>query len=171
MKLPLLLTILTFCASFFVHVLIWRLLKPKQYLIWLPSIFLLSPVLFASACLLWIPYIINNIPVNAAICSGILYALLVVCYTGGYAGIVEYSPSAEILRSISKYPSGICIDELAVPTLDETALTGKRVRHLEETNLIVCHEGHFRLTPTGLSMVRACEFYRWLFGITHPAGG
>lgn len=170
MKYSFLIAMAAFSWSFVLHAFVWRTLKPQNYLIWLPLLFFITPII---ACSIYFITGISFVKSNhdTLIFAAILYIPLVVCYTGGYAGIVEYSPSAEILRTVSKYPEGISMLELEISSLNESALTGKRLKHLLINRLIKYQDDRIVLTSRGLKSVQICEIYRWIFGIKESAGG
>jgi len=160
----LLVAVAVFAVSWLVHLVVWRVKRPAAYPIWLPVIFSIVPLL--CAVLLW-RYAPNMLPVDTVFLglmfAAPIYAVLSSCYMGGYAGIIEYSPSAEILKAISKrMPKGMPADALEVETLSEEALTGKRVRHLLDSGCAIESHQNMRLTNKGIRFVLLCLFYRRL---------
>ncbi len=102
----------------------------------------------------------------------LLHVALSGCYVCGYAGIIEYSPSAEILRVVqTNMPEGTPLETLQVASLSEQSLTGKRVAHLLASRMIVHNNGHLVLTKPGRLAVKACLVYRKTFGIQEEAKG
>lgn len=171
MKIPFVLALTTFIFSFAIHVIVWRLLKPNKYLLWLPAVFFLAPVFACYVFFMLLGFGSPDFDYSIIIWTALLYIPLVVCYTGGFAGIVEYSPSAEILRAISTHPQGIAPLDLHVATLDESALTGKRLKHLQANRLIVTRGEGIFLTSRGKQSVLICNTYRKIFGIKEEAAG
>lgn len=171
MKNSVLAAFICFGFCFFIQCVIWRIFKPKHYLFVIPAIFFGIPIAFClfsylSPC----GYFLTS-DRDFLVYAGILYSLIVACFTGGFAGIVEYSPSAEILRAVSKYPEGIAPSLLEVNSLGESALTGKRIRHLLLNNLIAIDGERMVLTSRGRRSVWVCELYRLIFGIKQSAQG
>lgn len=161
-----------FAASWLLHFVIWRIYRPEAYPIWLPIIFLFIPT--ASAMALggseiimpfhWTP--------ETVVAAFFLHSAIASCYMAGYAGIVEYSPSAEILRTVKNaMPQGIDPEFLNVSTLSEEALTGKRIRHLIQSRMAVTENGALRLTSRGQAIVALCRTYRVIFGLKQEANG
>lgn len=160
----LLFAVALFAASWLVHLVVWRVKRPAAYPIWLPVIFSIVPLL--CAVLLW-KCAPATLPIETALLGLIfaapIYAVLSSCYMGGYAGIIEYSPSAEILKAISKrMPKGMPAEALEVETLSEEALTGKRVRHLLDSGCASESNHNILLTNKGIRFVSLCLFYRRL---------
>lgn len=172
MQTSLALVFMAVVAGFILQVCLWRLFRPGRYLVWIPVIFAVSGslvVAWASANVLGFGTAVSNEQLTAAC---VLYAVVVACYTGGFAGVVEYSPSAEILRAVAASPQGIRPEDLGVQTLSEAALTGKRIRHLLRNGLVTCDErGDLSLTHRGRWVVNACVLYRQLFGLKQRAAG
>jgi hypothetical protein len=161
----------TFASSWILHLIIWRIHRPKAYPIWLPIIFMVIPAI------VWVALIMmSRLPPSLdfmTVVNGFMLNLAIsACYSGGYAGIIEYSPSAEILRAVRKHmPEGVPVDELVVPTISEDALTGKRILHLIQSEMITLNEGIVELTPKGRKVVTICQVYRKIFGMRGEARG
>ena len=166
MLFALVLGIETFTVCWLVHVIVWRLFKPKTYLVWLPSIFFLLP-----ACIWLYSGARSTIGIDAAVTqpyiAGMsLHFFLSCCYICGFAGVAEYSPSAEILKVIKRHmPGGVSTASLQVQAFTEYALTGKRIDHLLGSKLIR-REGEL-LVPTayGFFLFSLCKFYRLIVGV------
>jgi hypothetical protein len=89
--------------------------------------------------------------------------LITVNYISCYAGLIEYSPSAEIVIEVLKrMPRGVPLDELRITTLTDESLVGKRVQHLLRARLIVEDAGSLIPTLLGSSIVKVTVFYRKL---------
>jgi len=171
MRIPFILALSTFAFCFGLHAVVWRIFKPQRYLLWLPSVFFGTPVIGWLVFVIGFEIALPDCGYCTIILTSALYIPLVICYTGGYAGIVEYSPSAEILRVVSDYPNGIAPSDLCVSSLNESALTGKRLRHLQLNQLIVSKGDGLFLTGRGLQSTRVCKIYRRVFGIKEEASG
>ena len=115
MKLALILVVVWLGLSFLVHVVAWRLLHPTRYLVWLPMIFLIVPTIAYWIATDWLTSNGFVVPMGEFLAAILLYGVIATCYTGGYAGVVEYSPSAEILRVVSEAPAGIRIEDMQRP--------------------------------------------------------
>lgn len=149
--------------------MVWRIRRPVAYPIWLPVIFFAVPAVLASALLFLWPIPFDLLPVVMAF---LLHSVIAACYTCGYAGIIEYSPSAEIMRVVqSNMPEGTPQETLQVTSLSEESLTGKRVRHLLASGMINCDSGLLMLAKRGRYVVVACLVYRSIFGIQEEARG
>lgn len=171
MKLALILVVVWLGLSFLVHVVAWRLLHPTRYLVWLPMIFLIVPTIAYWIATDWLTSNGFVVPMGQLLAAILLYGVIATCYTGGYAGVVEYSPSAEILRVVSEAPTGIRIEDMQVSSLSEAALTGKRIRHMLKNGLITMNGESIRLTRFGDAVVAGCLLHRWLFNLQDNAAG
>lgn len=161
-----------FAACWLLHVVIWRIHRPEAYPVWLPIIFVVMPV----SVFLGFRVITGSFPfastTPAVVAAFLLHVWLSGCYMGGYAGIIEYSPSAEILRVVrANMPQGTPLDTLHVSSLSEDALTGMRIRHLLDSRMITIEDGKLRVTPRGQVVVNVCIVYRAVFGLSEEAKG
>ncbi len=166
-----------FVLAGFTHLVIWRIRRPLAYPIWLPAIFVGIPLLVSLAGVIVLavypdlPFfghcIAEAIRNPWSLAAGFaLHLALSACYTCGYAGIVEYSPSAEILQAVEKHmPRGIEPERLEVASLSEQALTGKRFQHLLASKMILADGEQLKLTPAGQRVVDFWKRYRAVFGI------
>lgn len=160
-----------------IHIVVWRIHRPSAYLLWLPAIFALTPAVLVLIFMIisaqnpgeGFPVEIVGYFVNqpwSATAGLLLYFAITACYTGGYAGIVEYSPSAEILQEVEKHmPEGIRAENLEVKSLTEQALTGKRIHHLLAAGMVAENKNKLRLTPSGRRVTGFWKVYRQVFGI------
>jgi hypothetical protein len=168
----LLLSLSTFTACWLLHVFVWRIRRPEAYPVWLPVLFLLVPLVagaIAASAGIAIPF---GADVPTVIAAFLLHAVISACYIGGYAGIIEYSPSAEILRAVQEAgPGGIEPAALNVTTLSEQALTGKRISHLITSRMAVNNDGALQLTARGQRVVALCRLYRAIFALKTEAKG
>jgi hypothetical protein len=160
-----------FVSCWLVHFVIWRIRRPEAYPVWLPIIFYLVPAITGVLMAVFGSPI--ALPTAPSIFAGtLLHAVISACYMGGYAGIIEYSPSAEVLRVVrAAGPEGLLADALKVNTLSEAALTGKRIRHLATSGMAETHDGTMKLSPRGNLIVGICLVYRRLFNLTSDARG
>jgi len=172
METSLFLGLAIFTACWLLHVLIWRIHRPVAYPIWLPVIFLIFPAACAMAMAgtdLPMPYQCDTASIMTAF---LLHGAISSCYICGYAGIIEYSPSAEILRIVNdSMPEGIELETLNISTLSEQALTGKRIRHLIDGQMVLSKNGTLSLAPRGRAIVAVCRAYRIVFGLKHRPQG
>lgn len=172
MTIALLLGLSTFTGCWLLHVLIWHVHRPVAYPIWLPIIFLFVPL----SAILALGFTRGGLPFGSSapttVAAFLLHAVIAACYMGGYAGIIEYSPSAEILRVVqANMPHGTPPESLHVSSLSEEALTGKRIKHLLNSRLIAVEGGALRLTGRGQLVVNLCLAYRAVFGLQAEAKG
>ena len=155
-----------FVASWFVHLLIWHNRRPLTYPIWLPMIFLFFPgMTILVVCWMGVPATFHY-DAATVLAAFMLHTAISCCYIVGYAGIVEYSPSAEILRAVrEKGLEGVTLESLNPTSLTEEALTGKRIRHLLASKMATSQQGLMSLTPRGRAVVLLCLTYRIIFGL------
>ena len=166
MQNALFLGIATFAVCWLLHVVVWRIRRPIAYPLWLTALFVLTPLAAGAALYATgIMYELTADPLVAIAGMG-LHLALGACYTCGYAGIIEYSPSAEVLQLVQKHmPHGIEPRNIHVASLSEQALTGKRVAHLLASNMAESRDGRLMLTRSGRRVMAMRRGYRALFGI------
>lgn len=163
-----------FTVCWLLHVIIWRIHRPEAYPLWLPVIFFAVPLLVALVVfMLHIPRPWRCADTWSCGVAALLHASIAACYMGGYAGVIEYSPSAEILRVVrAGMPDGVPVDSVIPQTaFSEDALTGKRIKHLLDSRMVVLDGGTLRLTPAGERVVSLCLAYRAVFGLKEEARG
>jgi len=156
----LLLGLVSFVLGWILHFIIWRIKRPEAYPIWVPLI------LFLGLAVATTVYLTNfgsatfteNVEVLAS--ALLLHAVLTVGYMMGYAGIIEYSPSAEVLYAVASYPDGVSESELNVPTVTDEFLVGKRLSHLVSAGMVREHNDRFSIEPVGRFIVKFTIVYR-----------
>lgn len=173
---PLLVGLATFAACWLLHLIQWRIRRPAAYPIWLPAIFLGVPVLLHAAA--WSVPGIAAAAQSAAgsVCNWwgamLIHFLLTCCYVCGYAGLIEYSPSAEVLMVVRRrMPEGLPVGELRVDSLSEYALTGKRIDETVHARMAREQDGRLALTGPGRLVFAGCRVYRVLFGVSPDGDG
>jgi hypothetical protein len=165
--------IAAFTACWLVHLIAWRIHRPQGYLLWLPAIFVALPLLALSALALGgvLPREVLHSPEHW-LAPAMLHLLISACYTCSYAGLTEYSPSAEILKVVRDHmPEGIAIDNLHVKSFTEHSLTGKRLDDLVISGIIDIREGRVWLTAAGHRANGMCRNYRKLTGVSECGAG
>lgn len=163
-----------FCACWLIHVAIWRVRRPAAYPVWLPIIFFVLPLLAILGTILAGAQrpILSRLDGFGLLTGALLHIVLSLSYMCGYAGVIEYSPSAEILRVVrGQMPQGVRLEALQVDSLTDEALIGKRISHLRSSRLVRSEEGGLRLTGWGEALVTACQLYRALLGIRGYGNG
>lgn len=172
MRDALLLVIAALVTGLVLQIGVWRSLRPKRYLLWIPMLFAGGGIVLAAFLKVAFPKFCEGLTGEQIAAACFLFGMIVTCYTGGFAGVVEYSPSAEILREVAAHPDGVRPEDLNVRTLSESALTGKRIKHLLRNGLITRGEDDaLDLTASGRRVVAGCLLYRKIFGLSECAAG
>ena len=160
----------TFGACWLVHWGVWWIRIPKGYLVWLPAIFWGLPL--AGISFLWAS---GDMPLTetdwfALILAGLLHLTVSSCYICGYAGITEYSPSAEVLLAVREHmPQGLPVNGLRISSFTEHGLTSQRIEDLHTSGLVAIHDGRISVTRLGRFALGLSRVYRSLVGVD-PAG-
>jgi hypothetical protein len=173
MELALALGLTLFLVCWLVHLVIWRLFKPQAYPIWLSVILFFFPLVSVAVfCIGGHIHLQTENTLLDFMAAGILHVVLSCSYICGFAGIVEYSPSAEILLVVKEHmPIGIPEESLKVDSLTEYALTGKRINHLLGVGLVSRNKGRYSLTGAGQIIVHLFRFYRKFLGVDEMGEG
>ena len=160
-----------FASCWLLHVILWRIHRPGAYLIWLPIVFIGCPLAAGGVVALVggiDPASVVGLKfAEAGFIEAIFLHLIVTgCYICGYAGITEYSPSAEVIQAVREYmPDGVEPEKLRVRSFTEHSLTGKRMEHLVLSRLIVIDGDEVRLTAAGRRVAWISRTYRVLLGV------
>jgi hypothetical protein len=150
----------SFVLGWILHLIIWRIRRPEAYPIWLPLI------LFVAFAFAAVVYLINfsgstfSENVEVLVSALLLQAVLTVGYMMGYAGIIEYSPSAEVLYAVAAYPDGVSEKDLNVTSLTDEFLVGKRLSHLVAAGMVRQDKDRFSIEPVGRLIVNFTIVYR-----------
>jgi hypothetical protein len=167
----LLTALILLAIAWFIHFLIWKIYIPVAYPYWIIAIFFVT---FLIYCFYYLhnansPFYIQLLWLVACL---IPYGLIGSAYLMVYAGIIEYSPSVEILLEVKSHmPSGVPIEQLKVKTLPETMLTGLRIQHLLDGNMIIKNGDLYSTTPKGSGYARFIAFYRKMLFVRFPGEG
>lgn len=160
-----------FVVCWLVHVAVWRIHRPQGYLIWLPALFVGLPAL-AGLALGDTASSVSLPPIDILLPAVGLHLLISACYTCSYAGLTEYSPSAEVLRAVREHmPEGVPAENLRVRSFTEHSLTGKRLEDLEMSGLVRIREATVWLTPLGRRLNGLCRIYRLFTGVSARGDG
>jgi hypothetical protein len=162
-----------FSCCWIMHLLVWRIHRPAGYLLWLSLLFLAIPLAILALLSLASRFgalAALDVLSPDAIGAALLHGILTCCYVCGYAGIAEYSPSAEVLLAVQEHmPDGIAPEALRVRSFTEYSLTGKRVDHLLGCGMLVRSGDHITLTKSGRFAASICRGYRVFLGVD-PVG-
>lgn len=171
MLIALVLGIGLFGMCWLIHVALWRIHRPQGYLFWLPALFVGLPALAALTFGdLVAPIPLANIEIWLP--AVLLHLLISACYTCSYAGLAEYSPSAEVLRAVrEQMPEGVPVESLQVRAFTEYSLTGKRLEDLVISGLVEIREAAVWLTPLGRRLNGLCRAYRLMTGVSAHGDG
>jgi hypothetical protein len=156
----LLLGIVSFGLGWILHLIIWRIRRPEAYPIWVPLIMFAGFVVAATVYLDHFGSATFSGNVEVLGSALLLHAVLTVGYLMGYAGIIEYSPSAEVLYAVASYPDGVSEKDLNVTSVTDEFLVGKRLSHLVSAGMVRQNGDRFSIEPSGRFIVNFTIIYR-----------
>lgn len=164
-------TILLLALAWFIHFLIWKVYIPVAYPYWIIAIFFCT---FMGYCLfyLWTSSAPFSTQLFWLVACLVPYGLIGSAYLMIYAGIIEYSPSVEILLEVKNHmPLGVPVEQLEIKTLPESKLTGLRIKHLLDGQMIIKQNGLYTTTAKGERYVRFIAWYRNMLFVRFPGEG
>lgn len=170
----LLIGILIFFASLFLHIIIWRCRCPVNRLSALILIFILLPLIFVVGFMAfrWFAFPPDNINIMLIDWSAVylLHFALACAYILGYPAVEAASPSITILLRIgASHASGLSYDDLLYYFYDELLLE-PRIKDLIEAGLILESNNYLMITPRGAALIRSFMFLRHLLNLQKGKG-
>src|SRR4030067_2773070 len=160
-----------FLVSQIVHIIIWRIFSPKAYPIWLPVIFIFTPVGFFIILHILVFSGLIGIDLNKALyltigSSLVMHLALSAMYIHMYPGIIFFSPSLELIKLLAEQNDrGLSMEEMNLPVLSEANTVGMRVDHLSNSGMIEKSVNTYILTPRGTFIARSFYIYRRMLGL------
>jgi hypothetical protein len=154
----------SFASTLCLHVLWWRISRPKNDLRALFALFLILPSVLAL-----ILAAASDWPAENILAVLLLDLALASAYVQTYPIFHAISPSLEILLLVNRAPGGLTADEIS-GNFNDAHLVGSRVQDLLRTNLARFEDGAYRLAPAGKAMIRAFLIYRKIIGMPFRGG-
>ena len=160
-----------FIVSQIVHVLIWRTFSPKAYPIWLPVIFIGTPVAIFIILHILVFIRLIGLDLNDAFyltigSSFIMHISLSAMYIHMYPGIIFFSPSLEVIKLLAERKgTGLSIEEIDLPVLSESNTIDMRINHLIKSGMIAENSNQLFLTKIGYSVAKSFYLYRRMLGL------
>ena len=161
---PILITgFFTLSFAFFMHVLIWRVRKPKRAAASLLAIFFLSLPL-ALALQPWVREPVEYLYV------AVFHIAMTLAYLLAFPGIESESPSSLIVLALEAAgPHGLTREQLAAIITDEL-FVNSRLEGLLQGRHVTEKDGRFYITDSGHKYLNFFLFYRKIMGHL-PEGG
>jgi hypothetical protein len=156
--------LVSFASALCLHVVWWRVARPKNDLRALFTLFLVLPVLLAL-----ILAAASDRPAEDILAVLLLNLALSSAYVQTYPIFHAISPSLEILLLVNRSPGGLTAEEIA-GNFNDAHLVGSRVQDLLRTNLARLEGGAYRLAPAGKAMIRSFLLYRKIIGMPFKGG-
>jgi len=167
---------LLFGACQVLHIILWRIKKPKIYPLWLFSVFIILPLsLFFLFCI--IKTVLTG-SLGFGFNSWIILFSIFLCHaglSGIYAHyfpiIIIYSPSLEILKIInSKMPAGTSYDDIHKSFFNNQKILEPRLNNLLKSGVILKKDGIIYLSEKGEKIAKLGLLYRKIVGLPPGKG-
>lgn len=166
--------IASFSFCLFLHILLWRMRRPKNDFLALFFVFLFFPIGFCTACFLF--FYVNNIDPNAVIPLKNFFAVLLLhvslssVYIQTYPSAQAVSPSLEILRLVgASMPRGLNKQEILLH-FDKADIIFKRIEDLSNSKFIRIENDRLALTCLGKFLAKFFIFYRFFLALPPGKG-
>jgi hypothetical protein len=163
-----------FVCCYLIHMLVWRIYRPRAYPIWLLLIFFALPGFGLSAFLILAYSGVENalFPSLHLILVLMLHGSLACAYIVLYSGLVAFSPTLAILEVIDRsMPSGLPSESLCIPWFTDQNLAGYRLENLLSSRLLIqCEEG-VCLSSNGRRIASLFRSFRTCIGLPPVGGG
>ncbi|HWG44316.1 MAG TPA: hypothetical protein VN688_16175 [Gemmataceae bacterium] len=154
-----------------IHVLWWRLRRPKDDISALALCLLLLPaaIQFTGGSWLWYAGSIRHLMVDSFLILGFIVSLAAV-YIISYPAAQAASPTMLVaLRLAQRGEAGMSVKEL-VASLENADICGETVPRLLDERFACAVEGRLFLAKRGMQMVRVCLAWRYLLGLPEGEG-
>ncbi len=164
-----------FIFMLIIHIIIWRIFKPKKLIVFLFLIFIAIPLVIFLIYL--IPFNLLNIQSNLTIqfqdflFIALLYFSLAGAYIQTYPAVQAKSPSLQLVSLIGKEKSGVSITDLK-KFFNTQKIIIERIRDLEEEGFITIkkEDTMIKLTKRGKILASIFILYRKLLGLATGEG-
>lgn len=157
-----------FLSAMLLHVVVWRVFKPKRFLSALIIVLMVIPV----AAVYFIFFSLRTEPGSFSISDwlGVLlmHLSLVAAYILSYPAIQAKCPSLTMLLLIeNSMEKGSTMEELSSAFSDES-IRDSRLDDLENDSMVVCRDGYYYMTAKGGLLLWPLIMLRRLLGL--PTG-
>lgn len=160
----------TFLVSWCIHVLWWRIKRPKNDVFALFSIMIFIPVAILLLYSLSAPIPLWPLKLQHFATVALLHVALACAYIQTYPCAQAVSPSLEIMLIVNRtMPRGISESELA-RYFDTTKLVSNRFDDLINTKFIYNKNGVFVLSLSATILIRFFILYRKFLGLELKTG-
>lgn len=154
-----------FIAWFFLHILVWRVLKVKREMLWLFILFLGAP--FCSMFFLALYTTLTRLEV---VSIALVHFSLAVIYLQTYPALKYDVPSFRILMLLDKNrKNGLSKDEINA-NIKQNELFDDKLTGLKDDALIVLKDGKLTLSLSGKILALIFAAYRRLLRVENGKG-
>jgi hypothetical protein len=156
-----------FAIAFVLHVLVWRIFKPRNDINALGLVFIVLPLVAGGALF---GLFRGAVPLGDLILAVILYLTAAAVYIQTYPAIQSNSPSLVIVHLIGRSKSGMTLEQLK-STLTEAQMVQNKIGELADGGFAtVASDQTIQLTPRGKLLADVFIAYRKLLALHEGAG-
>jgi hypothetical protein len=156
-----------FCLAFVLHVLVWRLFKPRNDINALGLVFIVLP--FAAGGALFLVFKESVAPADFAL-AALLYLAVAAAYIQTYPAMRTNAPTLVMVNLIGRSKSGLTMEQIKA-TLTQAQMVQSKVEELADEGFItIGPDQSIQLTARGKMLANCFIAYRKLLGLNEGAG-
>ncbi|EKE02633.1 MAG: Membrane protein [uncultured bacterium] len=161
--------ILAFLAILAVHVLVWRMIKPKNHMSAIFTIFIIIPF-FALIGLLVFSIQGKLLSIPELLSTSLLYFAIACAYIQTYPPAQANAPSLQIIYLISKFGAKGITEKEVMSIFNMGNLVQDRIDDLVIEGFVHKENGKLYLKSKGKVLSTIFYFYRNLYGLKQGEG-
>jgi hypothetical protein len=156
-----------FVIAFVLHVLVWRILKPRNDINALGLVFIVLP--FVAGGALFLAYK-ETFCLADFVLSALLYLTVAAAYIQTYPGMRSNVPTLVIVNLIGRSKSGLTIEQIKATLTQEQMVQNKVEELADEGFVTMTSDQSIQLTARGRLLANCFIAYRRLLGLSEGAG-
>lgn len=160
--------VLAFIFIFFLHIVIWRVFRPKNHISSIFQLFLIFPFILAVFI-----YLLSNkyhfISIFDFFSACLLFFAISCAYIQTYPAIQAWSPTLKIIYYLQKSKSGLSFKEME-NLFSDKALLADRLDDLFKEKLVYQSDNVLKLSLKSKFMAWTFYLYRQLLGLQQGEG-
>jgi len=156
-----------FVGAFFLHVLVWRIFKPRNDINALGLVFVVLP--FVAGVALFFVFR-EKFPLAHFVLSALLYLAVAAAYIQTYPGMRSNVPTLVIVNLVGRSKSGLTVEQIKTTLTQEQMVQNKVEELADEGFVTIAPDQSIQLTARGRTLASIFITYRRLLGLNEGAG-